>query len=202
MTPGGPPWRRAFNGLRSLTDPRLVVHLARLAHYVNYSHVSQRRLATIGCGARVAPNVSFANGERVQIGARSNIGARCHLWAGNRHGRVIVGPDCLLGPEVFLTASNYRPGATEPVLAAPTEESDVVIGAGAWLGARAMVLAGCRIGCGAIVGAGAVVTGDVADFTIVAGVPARVVGTRRPIGPSSSSDATPPASAKARDGAR
>jgi acetyltransferase-like isoleucine patch superfamily enzyme len=49
----------------------------------------------------------------------------------------------------------------------------------AWIGAEALILGRCaRIGVGAVVAAGAVVTQDVADFAIVAGVPARQVGTR------------------------
>ncbi len=47
---------------------------------------------------------------------------------------------------------------------------------GAWIGARAIVLPGCRrIGEGAIIGAGAVVSKDVPDFSIVAGNPAKIV---------------------------
>jgi maltose O-acetyltransferase len=48
----------------------------------------------------------------------------------------------------------------------------------AWIGERALVLQGRRIGKGAIVGAGAVVTRDVEPFTIVGGNPARVIGKR------------------------
>jgi hypothetical protein len=55
------------------------------------------------------------------------------------------------------------------------------IGHDAWLGARAIITAGCvRIGIGSVVGAGTVVTKDVPDFSIVAGVPAQIVGYRFP----------------------
>jgi maltose O-acetyltransferase len=47
-----------------------------------------------------------------------------------------------------------------------------------WLGARAVVMPGIRIGTGAIVGAGAVVTRDVAPYSVVGGVPARQLKTR------------------------
>lgn len=53
------------------------------------------------------------------------------------------------------------------------------IGADVWIGANATILPGCsRIGMGAVIGAGAVVTSDVADFSVVAGVPARAIGER------------------------
>jgi hypothetical protein len=95
----------------SLLDPRAWFQLLRLVHYYNCSHVTPRRLADIGPGVRMAPNVSLANGERIKIGAYSHIGARCSIWAGDSVGRITLGRHALLGPEVFITASNYQ---TEP----------------------------------------------------------------------------------------
>jgi acetyltransferase-like isoleucine patch superfamily enzyme len=54
----------------------------------------------------------------------------------------------------------------------------VTIGDDVWIGASATVLGGVTIGTGAIVGAGSVVTGDVPEFSIVVGNPARVAGER------------------------
>lgn len=59
------------------------------------------------------------------------------------------------------------------------ETGTLEIGHDAWLGTRVIVTAGCRqIGIGAVIGAGAVVTRDVPDFAVVAGVPARLVRWR------------------------
>ena len=55
----------------------------------------------------------------------------------------------------------------------------VVVGFGADIGMNASILPGVRIGAHSIVGAGAVVTQDVPEYAIVAGVPARVVRDRR-----------------------
>ncbi|MCX4175796.1 DapH/DapD/GlmU-related protein [Paraburkholderia madseniana] len=48
-----------------------------------------------------------------------------------------------------------------------------------WLGARVTVLGGVTIGKGSVIAAGSVITRDVPPFSIVAGVPGRVVGSRR-----------------------
>ncbi len=93
MRAGGSTVRRLANALSSTLDPRIYLHGLKLLHYYNYSHVSPRRRAIIGADVRLAPNVSFVNGERISIGARAQIGARCHLWAGNTTGRVVVGED-------------------------------------------------------------------------------------------------------------
>jgi acetyltransferase-like isoleucine patch superfamily enzyme len=178
MRAGGSLTTRLGNAARSTLDPRIYLQALKVLHYYNYSHVAPRRKARIGAGARLAPNVSRVNGERIEIGAGAQIGARCHLWAGNTTGRVVIGPDALFGPEVFLTASNYRFDRPGPVHEQPTQEAYVVVGRDVWLGARVMVTAGVTIGDGCIVGAGAIVTRDLPPYRIAVGAPARVVGQR------------------------
>ncbi|MEK6808068.1 MAG: acyltransferase [Nanoarchaeota archaeon] len=58
-------------------------------------------------------------------------------------------------------------------------EAPVEIGDYVFIGPRAIILPGVRIGKGAVVAAGAVVTKDVSDFEIVGGVPAQVIGERK-----------------------
>ena len=144
---------RALSFGMSVIDPRAWIQLFRLVHYYNYSHVRPRRLADIGPGVRMAPNVSMINAERIRIGAFSHIGARCSIWAGNSVGRITLGRHVLLGPEVFITASNYQTDPGTPVMDQPKVERDVIIGHDVWLGARVMVGAGVEIGEGCIVGA-------------------------------------------------
>ena len=59
-----------------------------------------------------------------------------------------------------------------------TEGGPVEIGDRAWVSCRVVILPGVRIGTGAVIAAGAVVTRDIPDFAIAAGVPARVIGHR------------------------
>lgn len=183
--PGGPAHKRrrgrAARALRLIgaaLDPRAWAHAVRIVNYYNYAHVQPRRRLTLGRGVNISPNAVFANPENIELGDRTTLGARCHIWAGPARGRVVVGRDVLFGPEVMVTASSYRYGDGQPVTAQASDEADVVIGDDVWLGTRVVVLPGARIGAGSVIGAGAVVRGEIPPFSIAVGAPARVVGRR------------------------
>jgi acetyltransferase-like isoleucine patch superfamily enzyme len=90
-----------------------------------------------------------------------------------------IGDGVLIAPGCFITDHSHRHDANEPIAAQGTVRSFVRIEDDVWLGTRSVILPGVTIGRGAIVGAGAVVNRDVSPFSIVAGVPARVIGARR-----------------------
>lgn len=165
--------------LGSTFDPRAWLHLFKLVNYYNYSHVRPLREISLGEEARISPDAVFLNAERIAIGARVRIGSRCHLWAGPRDGRIIIGDDVLFGPEVMLTAATYRHEDGDPISDQPMREGDIVVGDGVWLATRAIVLPSTRIGAGAIVAAGAVVKGEFEPNAIIAGSPARTIGFRQ-----------------------
>ncbi len=151
----------------------------KLVHYWNYAHVTPRREATIGSGSVLAPNVTLRNGSRVQLGRGCRVGANSSLWAGNSSGRVIIGNDVLIGPEVFITASNYEIPRGQPVTEQGTIETDVIIGDNVWLGRGVTVLPGVTIGDGCVIGAGSVVAKSLPPESIAVGSPARVVAERQ-----------------------
>lgn len=166
--------RRATAGVRSVLDPRVLLHCLRLLRYLDYAHVQPRRAVQRGRRVALAPNVSIRNGARVVLGDGCHVGEQCFLWAGDTSGRIVLGKDALLGPRVFLTASNYRFDEGCPVMDQAKEEADVVIGAGTWLGAGVIVLPGVTVGDGAIVAAGSVVSRSLPPGAVAAGVPATV----------------------------
>ena len=107
--------------------------------------------------------------------SRSNIGRGCEIDVAES---VTIGAHTLLAPNVFITDHTHNHAKAQRLDQQGSRVTPVVIGADAWIGAHAVVLAGVTIGDGAIVGAGAVVTKDVPPYAIVAGVPARVIGSR------------------------
>jgi acetyltransferase-like isoleucine patch superfamily enzyme len=129
----------------------------------------------------------------VQLGHDTGVYTETHFDLGP-DGQVTVGDYCTLAGPIFSTNGGVhigdyvlvsrevvfadRPFALPPAdgVTPPGPSLDIIVGNDAWIGTRAIILAGARIGDGAIVGAGAVVDGEVAAYTIVAGNPARVVG--------------------------
>jgi acetyltransferase-like isoleucine patch superfamily enzyme len=92
-------------------------------------------------------------------------------------GTIRVGSCAFFGHGVSLLTGTHDIGVIGPGRkdAIPSEGHDIVIGEGAWISSNATVIGPCRIGSHAVVAAGAVVTSDVPPYTLVAGVPARVV---------------------------
>src|ERR671918_752737 len=97
--------RRWRGVLASFLDPLTYFQVVRLLHYYSYTHVRPRRRVTMGPGATLAPNVSLRNGERISIGARSKVGERAYLWAGDVSGRVTIGEGCLVSAGSVVSKS-------------------------------------------------------------------------------------------------
>lgn len=160
-------------------DPRVWAHGLKVLSYYNHTHVAELRQATVGAAPAISPTASFANGRNITIGDRARIGAGSCLWAGPGRGRITLGDDVLLAPNVMITAANYRFNDGSPVNDQAMDERDVRIGDDVWVGYGAVVLAGVTIGDRAIIGAGAVVHKDVPPGAVVVGGGSRVIAERR-----------------------
>lgn len=125
----------------------------------------------IGNNTSVLLNCAFDTANQMSIGHNTIINSRCRL---DNRGDITIGNNVSISQEVvILTAdhdmnSPYFDGRTKKVII-----SDYV-----WIGTRATILPGVHIGKGAVVAAGAIVTKDVPEYVVVAGVPARIVGNR------------------------
>jgi acetyltransferase-like isoleucine patch superfamily enzyme len=176
----------------SFLDPLTYLHVLRLLHFYGYAHVQPRRHVTMGRGARLAPNVSIRNGERITIGAWTRVGERAYVWAGDATGSITIGEHCLIGPEVFITASDYGMLPDEYIAFQERNERDIVIGNDVWLGTRVIIGAGVTIGDGCVVGAGSVVTRSLPPNVVAVGFPARIVRRRDSPSAAGSQEPTQP----------
>jgi UDP-2-acetamido-3-amino-2,3-dideoxy-glucuronate N-acetyltransferase len=111
------------------------------------------------------------------IGARCKISSHCFVCEG-----VVIEDEVFVGHGVMFT-NDRHPRATNASGALQTEADWKVettrVRRGASIGSNATIVSGVTIGIGALVGAGAVVTRDVPDHAVVAGVPARLIGDAR-----------------------
>lgn len=114
-----------------------------------------------------------ADGTVLRIGDRCSIGRGTHVVA---HKSIEIGDDVLTGPNCYITDQNHVYGDPDvPIARQWPAEDPVVIGAGSWLGAGAILLPGSRLGRNTVVGAGSVVRGEFPDNAVIAGVPARLL---------------------------
>jgi len=122
-------------------------------------------------------------GAFVEIQKNAVIGARCKI---SSHSFVCEGveieDECFIGHGVMFTNDVYPSAVNRDGTLQTDADWQVVkttVKKRASIGSNATIIAGVIIGEGALVGAGAVVTQDVPDFAIAAGVPARVIGDVR-----------------------
>jgi acetyltransferase-like isoleucine patch superfamily enzyme len=143
------------------------------------------RFVEIGRGTLIGPNVTLAVGmhpdEPLQVpgGIVVRIGDRCVIGRGVSivaRCSIVIEDDVTTAPNVYITDHNHSyDDLAIPIGRQWPSEDPVRIGAGSWLGTNVVVLPGTDIGRHVTVAAGSVVRGEVPDYAVVAGVPARVV---------------------------
>lgn len=108
-------------------------------------------------------------GKNVRVGENVFVNAGCCF---QDQGGIRIGNNVLIGHQVVLATINH--GLT-PEKRGHHELAPIIIGNNVWIGSHATICQGVTIGDGSVVAAGAVVTRNVQPFTIVGGVPARMI---------------------------
>ncbi len=139
--------------------------------------------------------------KNISIGSNSYFGVDCKIYASHQSlikigsnitfnsnvminargkGKIEIGDNVLIGPNVVLRSNNHKFDDIDiPIAMQGMIDGEIIIKNGVWISSNCVVLPNCTIGEGAIVAAGAVVTKDVEPFSIVGGIPAKVIGTRK-----------------------
>ena len=194
-------WLRA-----TLTRDALVDQYTRYANGADPVSVAMRAVIwravarRVGRRLQIGDAVGFKHLETFDIGDGVFIGSQAYLQ-GRFDGTCVIGNHVWIGPQAYFDARDlvledyvgWGPGAKVlgsahsgvpidvPIIQTDLAIKPVRIEAWADIGTNAVVLPGVTVGRGAIVGAGAVVTHDVPPFSVVAGVPARVIRWRAPV---------------------
>lgn len=115
-------------------------------------------------------------GNCIKIG--NNVGINHYCFIGVR-GDIEIGDNVIFGPRVNVFSENHNFDRTDiPIKEQGVTKDKTVIGNDVWIGANASIMSGVKIGDGCIIAAGAVVSKDVEDFSIVGGVPAKLIKKR------------------------
>lgn len=130
---------------------------------------------SVGDDTRIGTFVEVQKGA--VIGARCKLSSHTFICEG-----VMIEDEVFIGHGVMFTNDRY-PRATNADGSLQSEADwkveRTLVKRGASIGSNVTIISGVTIGASAVIGAGAVVTRDVADFAIVAGVPARAIGDVR-----------------------
>jgi acetyltransferase-like isoleucine patch superfamily enzyme len=160
--------RKIFKFMANIRTP--------LAH--NYSKWeiknSWLRLAGLNISKK---DVAIDHGFQCLTGLENNIfiddytaiGIGAKFWNFNE---IRIGKFCMFAADVTLTNGGHDANTFEPY------SGPLIIGNGCWIGNGARIIGPLTVGDNAIIGAGAIVVRDVLPGSIVAGVPAKVIGTR------------------------
>ena len=116
-------------------------------------------------------------GEGLIVGNNSAIGVLNYIGPS---GKIVIGNNVMLGPNVSMSAENHVFDDPEKTIKSQgVVRKGITIEDDVWIGTGAMIMDGVTIGQGSVVAAGSVVTKDIPPYSIVGGIPAKVIKMRR-----------------------
>jgi len=145
-----------FNSLKASTMRMRGAIIGKRVKFLSGVWIDNFSALEIGDDVSLAKDVILVASGGIKIGSRSMIGYSSKI----------------------LSANHIIPSRNESLRFSGIEYKGVIIGDDVWIGAGVIILPGVWIGNGAIVGAGAVVTKSVEEYSIVAGVPAKLIRMR------------------------
>jgi len=144
---------------------------------LSYSGVEIGNNFTLGKYAIIECTGVLRNvGNSLKIG--NNVGVNHYCFIGVR-GDITIGDNVIFGPRVNIFSENHIFDKLDiPIKIQGVTKKNTIIGNDVWVGANVSIMPGVKIGNGCVIAAGSVVTKDIPDFLVVAGVPARIIKKR------------------------
>lgn len=117
---------------------------------------------------------------QITIGKNCSFGAFCHITCINQ---ISIGDNVLTGKCVTITDNNHGNTTKEDLQKAPLNrplisKGPIHIGNNVWIGDKASILGGITIGNGVVIAANSVVTHDIPAYSVVGGIPAKIISQR------------------------
>jgi acetyltransferase-like isoleucine patch superfamily enzyme len=117
------------------------------------------------------------NGGLLVIG--NNVTINHYTIIDSSFGEIKIGSNVIIGPFNMIRASNHEYLDADVLIRNQGHRyGKITIGNDVWIGGGVRILPNVNVGDGSVIAAGAVVTNDVEEYTVVAGIPARKIGTR------------------------
>jgi maltose O-acetyltransferase len=144
--------------------------------YISRMALWKAKLSSFGKGSSIGRYVIILSPENVRLAKNVAIGDFVHIWGS---GGMEIGENTIIAAHVIISTLTHD---KDSLLYRDTLiNKPVKIGSNVWIGGGAIILPGVFIGNDAIIGAGAVVTKDVEAKTIVVGVPAKLLSSKRDV---------------------
>lgn len=134
---------------------------------------------TIGANAIIRPSNFYGGepGEGLKVGSNSNIGAYNYIGCS---GYIEIGENVMFGPRISVYSENHAFDRTDITIKEQgVIRSFVKIEDDCWIGSHSAILAGVTVGKGSIIAAGSIVTKDIPPYSVVAGIPAKIIKNRK-----------------------
>ena len=175
-------WLKEYMGFRigilgsewTMWKSALLMHIpGRLGSRIRVAGAGFKRR---GQHIRIGEMVSLKFPERISLGHHVRLNTMAYL---DGSGGITIGDHVGIGPGAQIYSINHVYQAVDRLYEEQGYEfGEVIIEDDVWVGGGAVILAGVKVGRGSVVAAGAVVTKDTEPYSVVAGVPARVVRRR------------------------
>lgn len=124
----------------------------------------------------VQPRVTIIQSNNFTVGRNCAINTGSYI---NAKGGISFGDNVLVGANVTISSGRHPiEGKNPPVFERPTEPLPIIVEDDVWIGANAVIMPGVTLKKGTVVGAGAIVTKNTEEYSVVAGVPARIIKYR------------------------
>ncbi|WP_293302834.1 acyltransferase [Pedobacter sp. UBA4863] len=164
------------NGLRKFAYKKIFLH----SNFVIPENVTFGNMKKVKVGNffRVCPGVRIVSENEGIIDIGENFFANYNSCIYADSNSIVIGNDCLVGPDVLIINTNHGVKSGELIRNQPNISKDITIGNDVWIGAKSVILAGVTIGNGAVIAAGSVVNKDIKENSIVGGVPAKFIKER------------------------
>jgi len=138
--------------------------------------ILQSQMVSIGSNVKFYPGVYVSPCNKdIIIGSYTHFATYSILY-----GPLEIGNYCAIADHVvFASIGHGYDSVSIPFVKQPSVQKKIIVEDNVWIGANSVIIQGVRIGTGSIIGAGSVVTHDVEPYSVVGGVPARIIKKRK-----------------------